>query len=130
MTLLPLVSISLRLISETIEASHWRKTYQRRKHQRTTTYQYLAWTLGHAPPLPLTVTLTRVAPRALDSGNLESSFKAVQDGVADWIDSKPFIRKGVGGGQDRQAGLVWQYRQRRGAPRVYAVEILIETGAE
>lgn len=31
-----------------------------------------------------------------------------------------------GTGQDRQPGLQWQYAQRRGKPRVYAVHICFE----
>jgi hypothetical protein len=62
--------------------------------------------------LPATVVLTRVAPRRLDGDNLQSGFKAVRDGVADWL------------GVDDGNGLVdWQYVQRSGKPGEYAVEI-------
>lgn len=118
--------IPLRLVTETQGQRNWRTTYVRRKSQRRTTYAWLTHLLGCAPPLPLTVTLTRVAPRPLDSDNVVSSFKAVQDGVADWIDGTPLLRKGVGGGQDRQEGLMWRYQQRKGKPREYAVEIVVD----
>lgn len=124
------IVIALRLVTETGQSTHWHSTYKRRRLHRRTAYDYLAWQLGKAPLLPLTVTLTRIAPRELDQGNLESSFKGVQDGVADWIDGKPFIRKGVGGGQDRQPGLTWRYAQRKGKPREYKVEIHIAPGEE
>ena len=62
--------------------------------------------------LPVTVVLTRVAPRRLDGDNLQSGFKAVRDGVADWL------------GVDDGNGLIdWQYVQRSGRPSEYAVEI-------
>jgi hypothetical protein len=48
----------------------------------------------------------------LDGDNLQSAFKATRDGVADWL--------GVDDGDPR---LDWQYRQRKGAAKVYAVEI-------
>ena len=62
--------------------------------------------------LPLTVVLTRVAPRRLDGDNLQSGFKAGRDGVADWL------------GVDDGNGLIdWQYAQRAAGPKVYKVEI-------
>lgn len=62
----------------------------------------------------ITIVLTRVAPRKLDGDNLQSGFKAVRDGVAQWL--------GVDDGDDR---LDWQYRQRNGGAKVYRVEIEI-----
>jgi hypothetical protein len=48
----------------------------------------------------------------LDGDNLQSGFKAVRDGVADWL------------GVDDGNGLVdWQYVQRSGKAGEYAVEI-------
>lgn len=65
--------------------------------------------------LPVTVTLTRIAPRALDGDNLQNAFKAIRDGIAD--------RLGV---DDRDSRVTWQYGQERGQPRQYAVRIKIE----
>jgi len=66
--------------------------------------------------LPATVVLTRVAPRKLDGDNLQSGFKAVRDGVADWL------------GVDDGNGLIdWQYAQRSGKAGEYAVEIEVIT---
>lgn len=46
--------------------------------------------------LPLTIELVRVAPRALDSDNNDTSLKAVRDAVTEWIghsdDSHPLLR--------------------------------------
>ena len=56
--------------------------------------------------------LTRIAPRQLDGDNLQSAFKATRDGVADWL--------GIDDGDKR---LDWQYRQRSGGAKVYAVEL-------
>ena len=61
---------------------------------------------------PLTVTFTRIAPRALDGDNLQSAFKAMRDGVADAFGCK-----------DNDPKLIWVYQQRREKPREYAVEI-------
>ncbi len=61
------------------------------------------WTGG---PL-LVVTLTRVAPRELDSDNLASALKGIRDGVA--------ARLGV---DDGSALVRWEYAQERGEPAV------------
>lgn len=64
---------------------------------------------------PITVTLTRVAPRRLDDDNLTGAFKAVRDGVADWL-----------GVDDGDPCLRWVTTQRAGMPRQQAVEVTIE----
>jgi hypothetical protein len=60
----------------------------------------------------LTITLTRIGKRTLDTDNLARSFKAVRDGIAD-----AFYR------DDGDTGLTWLYAQRHGE---YAVEIKVE----
>lgn len=63
--------------------------------------------------LPATITLTRVAPRRLDSDNLAGSFKAVQDEVAALM--------GIDDGDPR---ITWVYAQRSpSVPNEYAVEV-------
>lgn len=52
----------------------------------------------------LTITLTRLGPRKLDSDNLASSCKAHRDGIADAL-----------GIDDGDARLEWVYQQERGA---------------
>jgi hypothetical protein len=118
------LTLSIRLVSEANMRGDWHLWWRRRRAQRYDTYLALRARYPRPAVLPLTITLTRVAPRALDSGNLAVSFKAVEDGVADWLDQAP------GKGQDRQQGLTWHYRQRRGAVRTYAVEIVITPFAE
>lgn len=64
------------------------------------------------PPLPLTVSITRVGSRSLDGDNLQSACKAVRDQIADCI-----------GTDDRSADYTWTYHQLHGAP---AVEVEIK----
>lgn len=64
---------------------------------------------GPAPALPVTVTLVRVGPRALDDDNLAFAFKAIRDGVADAL-----------GVKDHDARVTWAYAQEKGP---YAVRI-------
>lgn len=71
------------------------------------------------PPLPVVVTLTRVAPRALDDDNLAYSFKAIRDGVADGL-----------GVRDNDPRVSWRYEQRKSAKGVApAVLITVESRA-
>lgn len=56
------------------------------------------------PVLPVTITLSRIAPRALDDDNLRGAFKAIRDGICDYLglrsDSSPLI--------------TWRYEQSSG----------------
>lgn len=92
---------------------HWAVRSRRAKSHRETAH----WALksNAAPALPCVVTLTRVAPRDLDTDNLAASMKNVRDGVADWL-----------GVDDRDARVTWRCEQRRGKPHEYAVEVNIQ----
>lgn len=110
--------LPIHIKSEANGRDHWRKKAARAKLQRSTA----AWqmrTRGVPPIPPLTIMLTRIAPRDLDSDNLAGGFKAVRDGVADWL--------GVDDGDKR---LTWLYGQRRGSPGVYACEVAVIGGIE
>ena len=114
--------IPLHTVSESNQREHWARRAKRVRLQRSTIFYELGapWaqrTLRESRPL--VVILTRIAPRSLDPGNLESSLKSVQDGVADWLAGN------YGKGQDRQPGLRWRYAQRHGNPGEYAVEISV-----
>ena len=56
------------------------------------------------------------AKARLDGDNLQSGFKAVRDGVADWL-----------GVDDGHHLVDWQYKQRSAGPKVYRVEIEVIT---
>ncbi len=107
------VYLPLRTRSEANLRQHWAKRAKRAKLQRN-----IARYLVHAARPPYTgteteiITLTRVAPRKLDSDNLARSLKAVRDGVADAL-----------GIDDGDARIDWRYAQRKGKPREYAVLI-------
>ena len=63
---------------------------------------------------PLTITITRLGPRKLDSDNLAISAKHVRDGIADAL--------GVDDGDETKAA--WLYEQEKSA--AYRVRIKIE----
>jgi hypothetical protein len=108
------VEIPLRTVSEMNIRGHWAAKAVRVKRHRQTTHWALLTTVK--PALPCTVTLTRIAPRALDGDNLQASFKATRDGVADWLQV-----------DDRDPRVTWRYGQRRGMSKQYAVEVCIES---
>lgn len=62
------------------------------------------------------VTLTRIAPRRLDTDNLASGFKAVRDFIAEVILK-------VDDGSER---IDWRYRQQKGRPKEYAIRVRLE----
>lgn len=108
------ITIPMRLPSAANLREHWRVRHRRTKEQRTLVTMFLG---SRTPPaFPLTVRLTRIAPRALDGDNLQSAFKAIRDAVAAWI-----------GVADNHAGIVWEYGQAKGKAKEYG--ILIGVGA-
>ncbi len=103
----------LRLRSEANSRDHYMAKARRVKHQREIVTLILQSRLGLQPPKPpLRVTITRIAPRALDSDNLVSSAKAVRDAVATWL-----------GIDDRDPCVEYHYAQEKERPGEYAVKI-------
>jgi len=79
---------------------HWAKKYRIGKQHKKIAL------LIPRMPLPLVVTLTRIAParfRRMDSDNLSGAFKQVRDGIAE--------RMGVDDGDPRW---IWRYQQEAG----------------
>lgn len=109
----------LRLVSEANAHEHWRKRHQRAKIQKHAASAHL-WiaAAGNRPTGDLVVTITRVAPRMLDSDNATGSAKHVRDGVALWLGRDDSVTSGID----------WIVRQAKG--KTYGVEIRIETADE
>lgn len=81
---------------------YWRKRAEIAKAQRNKAKWMVQNEVRYPFPLPVRVTLTRAAPRALDDDNLAGALKHVRDGVAD----------GLGLPNDRD-NVTWQYGQAR-----------------
>lgn len=64
---------------------------------------------------PVTVTLTRIAPRPLDDDGWQAAAKSIRDAVA-----------GTLGVKDNSTRVVWRYAQSRGRPKTYSVVITVE----
>jgi hypothetical protein len=108
------VELPLHLVSGMNVREHWAVRKRRAHEHRGATLMRLRPRLQGLEP-PAVVTITRIAPRPLDSDNLQAACKHVRDGVADAF-----------GLDDRSPKLAWNYDQRRGAPRYYGVHIRIE----
>ena len=105
------IRMPVKIVSVANLRLHWAVKAKLAKSHRSKAFSALA-SVAAPPAPPCTLVLTRVAPRALDGDNLQSAFKAVRDGVADWL-----------GVDDGHKDLDWQYSQRKDGPKVYAVEI-------
>ena len=105
------MSYPVRLRSVANMREHWAAKAKRAKAHRVIGRNAgKGWKL-----LPCRVTLTRIAPRALDGDNLQSAFKAMRDGVADAL-----------GVDDAEPRVEWRYAQERGRVKEYAVTVKIE----
>ncbi len=104
------VSYPCHTVSESNQREHWAPKAKRAKlHRNIAGIQTTRLLLC---PLPIVVTLVRIAPRTLDDDNLRGALKATRDGVADAF-----------GVDDRDPRVEWRYAQRKGEPRAYRVEI-------
>lgn len=103
----------VRIESEANRRDHWAARHRRFAKQRRIVALHLLALGGFSRPKPpLTVTLTRIGPRALDTDNLAGGCKAVRDQIAAWL--------GIDDGDPR---MEWRYRQERGKPREYALSV-------
>lgn len=71
-------------------------------------------------PLPVVVEVVRIAPRMYDYDNLVAAFKGIRDTIASLL--VPGLRPGQA---DSNSGITWIYSQKKGAPKEYALEIII-----
>lgn len=116
-------TIPVRAVSEANAHQHWRARQKRAKAQREAARFIAGAELQIAVPRRsvfaygptcFSITLTRIAPRKLDSDNLAGSMKHVRDGIADAL--------GVDDGDER---IEWRVEQRKGRPGEYAVGVEI-----
>lgn len=106
----------LRLVSLANLREHWTTRSTRARKHRGEAYDAARLSrVGCVPTLPMVVTITRIAPRELDTDNLAISAKSVRDGIADAL-----------GVDDKDKRVTWLYTQSRGAPKAYAVRVDIE----
>lgn len=92
---------------------------QKAKIQRSMVWLVLTSRFGPRPPkLPVCVTITRVAPRKLDShDNLRASAKHVVDEIAEWLRV-----------DDSSNMVTWRFEQEKN--KRYAVKLVIRSGSK
>lgn len=114
------VLLPLRIESEMNQREHWAAKARRTKQHRQAALvlvRHAMRSFAGERPIGAKVTLTRIAPRELDTDNLASGFKACRDGVAD----------ALGFSDDSDPRLTWAYAQRKsGKANEYAAEVVIE----
>ncbi|MDC7243634.1 MAG: hypothetical protein PQJ44_06835 [Sphaerochaetaceae bacterium] len=113
------IKIPMHLVSEANIQEHWTKKHRRKKKLQLLLLAY--WPKNNIE-LPCTVSLTRIAPRTLDSDNLQFSFKYVRDFIADQL-----IPGKSAGRADDDDRIFWEYDQKKGKPKEYAIDITIES---
>lgn len=95
----------IETISEANTHTHWSRKAKRAKTQRADAHYWCRIKFGLVK-IPenakVYVQLIRLAPRELDSDNLASAFKAVRDGIADWLKI-----------DDGDKRIVWEYAQEK-----------------
>lgn len=106
------IEVPIRLVSESNMREHWKAKWRRKREQQGIALAYLARLKLPIHWMTWSITLTRIGKRRLDPGNLEASFKHVQDAVAEWL-----------GIDDGDARLTWRYEQTTG--KEYGVEVEI-----
>lgn len=102
------VVLPIRIVSVANVREHWAARAKRSKLHRETAHLMLRRLAPPAPPV--TVTMTRIGPRTLDTDNLSSGCKAARDGVADWL-----------GVDDGDLRVTWKYGQTKGKPSEYGL---------
>lgn len=108
------VTLPLRIQSTMNFREHWAAKAKRAKLHRTTAFTVLrAEALFKGTTGPVTVTITRIAPRLLDDDNAIAGCKNVRDGIADWL-----------GRDDGDPLVSWRYCQEKG--KEYAVRVRVE----
>lgn len=107
----------LKLVSEANAHEFWRARQKRAKSQRETGLLHMKAAMGRRSwdGSPLVVTITRIAPRELDSDNAVGSAKHLRDSIADAL-----------GVDDRDKRITWVIEQRKGGVREYAAEVRVE----
>ena len=110
-----ILKIPLRVVSEANMSEHWTKKHKRKKEQKRLVTIFAKDAVRLIKP-PVTVKLTRVAPRALDQDNLVASFKHVLDVISD------LIHPGLAPGRaDGLGDISFSWHQEKGKPKEYAI---------
>lgn len=95
----------IETVSEANTHQYWARKAKRAKTQRAEAHYWCRIKFGllNIPEdAKIHIQLVRLAPRELDSDNLASAFKAIRDGIADWLKI-----------DDGSKRLHWEYTQEK-----------------
>lgn len=104
------VILPIKVVSVANLREHFMARAKRSKLHRETAHLMLRRLAPPAPPV--TVTMTRIGSRTLDTDNLSSGCKAARDGIADWL-----------GVDDADPRVTWVYAQTKGKRYGLIVEV-------
>ncbi len=108
--------VPVRLVSVANLREHWSKRAKRAKQHRVAArYCAINAKVGRWVSMPCVITITRIAPRRLDTDNNITGAKNVRDGIADALcidDADPRVE--------------WKYTQAKGKPKEYSCMVEIE----
>lgn len=111
----------IRTVSEAnMTGEHWTKKSMRHKNQRLAVSLLLKNRLFDVK-MPCKITFIRIAPRSLDTDNLQSAFKTIRDCVSEIITGE--TKKGRADNDER---LHFEYKQEKGITKEYAIRIEIQ----
>ena len=102
------------------QGRHW-AVARKRKAERLAVALFL--NRHTPPPLPVVVTLVRIAPRRLDDDGLRAALKSCRDQVAIWLGLPCNVK---GHAEDSDPRVCFKYSQGKGKPREYAVVVRSE----
>lgn len=114
-----IIEAPIRIKSQANLRQHWRvKSAERKKNLRI----LKVFMPKSLPPMPVKITLTRVAPRLIDDDNLQFAMKEFRDFVADaFIPGLPMGRA------DNDKRLHWCYDQRQEGRNNYMLRIILQS---
>lgn len=110
------VQYPCRTVSALNAREHPMARARRVKRERLNAWLSLRQATADRPALPLAITVTRIAPRALDRhDNLGASLKPTIDGIADFL-----------GVADNDPRVTFKTAQERGIPKFYGIRIEVD----
>jgi len=113
---------NIRIESEANLREHWSKKHRRHKKYIQEVNRLWAEIPEPRPNPPAKITLCRIAPREFDYDNLISAMKTIRDLLAGLL--IPGLAPGRADGDTR---LEWIYEQKKGRPKEYALQIVVES---
>ena len=124
--------LPIKTVSEINCTEHWTKKHKRHKQQQFFVRQLFKHEAIEIS-LPCHVKLTRLAPRMIDSDNMPTSIKFVQDEIAELLTgkggfyvTKKGLIKAIKGHAESDKRITWEYAQEKYKTQAVRIEISFE----